>query len=94
MGSTQHALQEVASDITDEIISSAEEATRGDPGIEPVVDNARGPFTLKITLSGYLLLHISFPLVFGTVKLIMTLHGYSFVPTILDWMIGGLFVFM
>ena len=47
--------------------------------------------SFTVSLSGYWLFNIVFVLFLGTAKLAMTLHGYSLVPTLLDWFIGVLF---
>ena len=44
------------------------------------------------TLSLYVLFNVFVPVVFGTVKMAMSLHGYSVVPTLLDYIIDVLFV--
>ena len=54
-----------------------------------VVPSSARPFAVKIT--GYRLLNILIVLALGTVKLGMTLRGYSLVPTALDWITGVLF---
>ena len=45
-------------------------------------------------VSGYMLLNIIFLFVFGTAKLVMTLHVYSALPTVLDYITGVIFVIM
>ena len=44
-----------------------------------------------LLFSGYTLLNIAFVFSFGTVKLVMALHGYSVAPTVLDYITGVIF---
>lgn len=46
---------------------------------------------LLVALTGYRLLNIAVILIFGTVKAVLTLYGYSILPTTFEWVIGVLF---
>lgn len=52
-------------------------------------DTRRPP--LLVALTGYRLLNIAVVFIIGTVKAVLTLYGYSIVPTAFEWVIGVLF---
>ena len=87
-------------DIVDKTIHSVEEGRYSTspqtPDIlptssEPAQVGAPETPSSTISMSGYLLLNIAFVVTVGTVKLVMALHGFSLVPTLLDWVVGVVF---
>ncbi|KAH8079406.1 hypothetical protein BXZ70DRAFT_647152 [Cristinia sonorae] len=56
------------------------------PADEAPIATVRPP--LLIALTGYRLSNILLVIVIGTVKFVLTMYGYSTVPTALDWALG------
>ena len=86
---TMHAIDEIA---------NAHRLTRANQDVQLEVDpSGDGPPTTSnpfyILATPYLLLNVFVVLGLGTTKLVLTIQGYSLVPTLLDWFIGSLFAF-
>ena len=86
-GPTLDALRRCAGEVcTDVSEHNGVTATALEEGYNAHVgQEVRLPFFVPLT--GYWLLNVFVVVSLGTVKFVMTLHGYSLAPTVLDWAI-------